>query len=240
MNSFNIKGDKGTTVIGNKLYYYKRNDAYVEMLVEKIADLFGLKHAHYIPITIDGLNYYLSEDLNNQGTFSTAYDLGIDSNSLRDISDSVLNLFPNDFDRLIDDIIKMYFMDLMILNIDRHVSNWGFINKDNKPEICILDNDLSFIWYYSCMNSCHNPTLDSYNELINIFETFPDEYIELFIKMYNTLDCDKLGELVKKTEEDLVMELPYKDNYFNRFSSFREHIKCALVSSNKKLIKTEN
>ena len=70
--------DKGTAEINGKKYFFKRNDAYVEILVEKIADLFGLKHAHYFPITLYGKNYYLSEDLNYQGQFETAFDAGIE------------------------------------------------------------------------------------------------------------------------------------------------------------------
>ena len=139
--------DKGTTVINGKKYYFKRNDAYVEVLVEKIADLFGLKHAHYYPVILEEKRYYLSEDLNEHGFFETAFDAGIDTLDLRYIRDYVLNSYPNDFDHLMDEIMKMFFMDLMILNIDRNNCNWGFLTKDNHTDLCILDNDLSFVFY---------------------------------------------------------------------------------------------
>ncbi len=233
-----IRGkDKGSTIINNTKYFFKRNDAFVELLAEKIADLFGFNHAHYIPVTVDGLNYYISEDLNERGFFTTADDLGINSNNIHDIRDYVLTLFPNEFDRLMDDIIKMYFMDLLILNIDRNVSNWGFLTMKGHTNICLLDNDLSFVYYNSCMSSTYNPKMDSYIELQNIFDFFPREYVDMFLEMYELLDPNKLYELIKETERDFGIELPNKNNYMSRFITLRKSVEELRTTKNKAILR---
>ena len=126
----NIIGDKGQIIIDNKIYYYKRNDAYVEIFVEKIANFFNIKHAHYIPITYADKDYYLSEDLNNIGKFNTAYDLGIHTNNINEIINYVRNKYNDE--TIIKDLYKMHFMDIILSNIDRSNDNYGFLTKDNK------------------------------------------------------------------------------------------------------------
>ena len=79
-------GNKGTVEIDGRKYYFKRNDDNVEILVEQIEKLFGLNHAHYTPITVNGTRYYISEDLNEIGPFITAFDARIDSSNINDIS----------------------------------------------------------------------------------------------------------------------------------------------------------
>ena len=232
--------NQGTITIDETNYYYKRNDAYVELLVDKIADLFNLNHVHYVPIEVDDKNYYLSEDLNKLGNFTTAEDMGIRSNNLDDIRDFVLINFPEDFDRLINDIIKMYFMDLMILNIDRRNDNWGFLIKNNKPFIYILDNDLSFIYTNSVMTSLKdNTNKGSLLEVKNIYENFSFEYIDMFNNMCDLLDTNKLQELIKETESDIGKELPYKEDYLRRFDLLKWMIKNIKENKEKKTYSLE-
>ena len=123
--------DKGTININDTKYFYKIDENHLELLVERIADLFGIKHVHYIPITYDNKDFYLSEDLNERGEFNTAEDLGISYNYLDYIRDTLLYLYPNDYEKLMDQVIRMYYMDLMIHNIDRNVGNWGFLRDNN-------------------------------------------------------------------------------------------------------------
>ena len=216
--------DKGTIMIGDKKYYFKRNDADVELLIEHIADLFHIKHAHYISVIVEDIPYYISEDLNHIGHFITADDLGLQSNHMRNIRDFVLTKFPEQFDHLMDQIMKMFFMDLMILNIDRNTANWGFLTKDGKTDICILDNSCSFVWYNSCMTACENKEADSYIEITNILEYFPKQYRELFLQMFQQLDVKQLEKIIQKTEKQMGKELPYKDNYIRRFECLRNSV----------------
>ena len=217
-----IGNDKGIIEIGGCRYYFKRNDAYVEVLVEKIASLFNLHHANYIPIDVNGINYYLSRDLNYLGNFITAEELGIMSYNLGDIKDFVRDRFPNDYEYLKKDILKMFYMDLMILNIDRSNSNWGFLNKDTDTSIYLLDNDLSFIHHQSMFTTLDNNIhRDSILEIDNIFNSFSDRDIKLFYEMYSILDNDTLMKLIEETEKDIRQELGYKENYLKRFNTQR-------------------
>lgn len=226
--------DKGTIIIKDKKYYYKRNDAYVEILMEKIADLFKLHHAHYIPVTEGNRNYYISEDLNNIGPFITAYDAGIMTNNINKIK-RYFTKYPNDFNTLSNDLTKMYFMDLLIENIDRNNDNWGFVNKDGKVELYILDNDLAFIDTRSIMTSLvTNASEDSILEIAHILKSFPPDKIFLFNQMFNELNMDTFERLIKETERDINMELPHKQVYISQYDFLRYRIN---KENNSKILK---
>ena len=217
-----VKNGKNTIEIDNHKYFYKPNDAYVEILMEKIADLFNLNHASYYTININNFPYYFSEDLNSKGKFITAYEAGLESSRLEDIIDFVIKNFPNNCEKLINDITKMFFMDLLILNIDRSNNNWGFLINDDNVDIYILDNDLSFIYNNSVFTTLDNNVgTDSLLEIKNIFDTFPKDDIKLFDEMFNALDNDKLKELIKETEKDIKQELPFKKDYIKRYDLHR-------------------
>jgi len=229
--------DKGTININDIKYYYKHNTNYLELLVEQIAKLFDIKHVHYIPITYGNNNIYLSEDLNNYGEFKTAEDIGIKYNNIDYIRDELLYIYPNDYERLMTQVIKMYYMDLMILNIDRNVGNWGFLkDKNNNINLYILDNELSFIGEHSILSSCYNPEKRSIIEVKNILDNFPVEYKELFLEMYNELDSIQLQLLIHDVENSIGKELPNKDYYIKSFNQFRDKIDKLIKEKNKEKV----
>ena len=229
--------DKGTININDIKYYYKHNTNYLELLVEQIAKLFDIKHVHYIPITYGNNNIYLSEDLNNYGEFKTAEDIGIKYNNLDYIRDELLYIYPNDYERLMTQVIKMYYMDLMILNIDRNVGNWGFLkDKNNNINLYILDNELSFIGEHSILSSCDNPEKRSIIEVKNILDNFPVEYKELFLEMYNELDSIQLQLLIHDVENSIGKELPNKDYYIKSFNQFRDKVDKLIKEKNKEKV----
>ncbi len=216
---------KGTVIVGDKRFFFKRNDAYVELLAEQIADLFKVKHAHYETVTVNGDSYYLSKDLRYDGAFATAQDLGITCSNVKDIEDFICMYFPKHSDHLIEQLMRMFFMDILVLNIDRSNDNWGFLITPNNVDVYALDNDLSFIHEMSVMTALpNNDTCNSFLEVCNILETFPDEYVKMFIEMYELLDSQKLEELIKGIESKIGKELPHKNNYLNRFCILREKI----------------
>jgi hypothetical protein len=216
-----IVGDKGQVSIDNKVYYYKRNDAYVEILAERIADFFNLHHVEYIPITHNNLKYYLSEDLNSKGQFNTAYDLGIETYNFNEILEFIKKRYNDD--SIIEDLYKMFFMDLMILNIDRNNDNYGFLTKDGKTTLYVLDHGCCFI-DNSCLLTCipDKPDNSSLLEIDNIFRSFDNEHIDMFINMYKSLDVETFKELISQTEKIIKKELPYKKYYISRYESLRE------------------
>lgn len=232
-----LYSDRGSISKDNKKYYFKINNSYLEILIEKIADLYDIKHAHYESINVQGFDYYISEDLGELGLFNTAEDLGIVYNHLDYIRDTLLFLFPNNFDKLMDQVIKMYFMDLIILNMDRNIGNWGILEKNNDVDLYILDNELSLISYKSLISSCDNPKHKSIVEVENIFDNFPLKYLTVFLDMYSILNEYTLRDLIKETEEEIGMELPYKDDYLIRFVYFRDQVKKTIDKKHKELKK---
>lgn len=230
--------DNGCININGINYYYKKNENYLELLVEQIANLYDVRHVHYIPITYGNKDFYLSKDLNEYGEFLTAEDIGIKDNSLDYIRDFLLSIYPDDYERLMDQVIKMYFMDLIIQNIDRNISNWGFLkDKNNSINLYILDNELSFIGEHTSICSCHNPHNRSIIEIENIIDNFPIEYKELFYNMYNELDIIKLLLLINDVENSINKELPNKDFYIKSFTQFKSRFDKLMKEKNKELIK---
>lgn len=235
-----MKGkDRGTVEDKGRKFYFKRNDADVEILMEKIADFFQLNHAHYYPTTVHGLQYYISEDLNAKGNFVTAEDAGIDFHSTSEIRDAILLKYPNDFEKIMKDFMKMYFMDLLTLNIDRNNGTWGFLQKDGHTELCVLDNDLAFIYENSLMTSCENPNRSTMTEIENVLDTFPPEYIVLFLEMYQNLNTETLEKIMRDCEDEMEDTLPHKHHYIERFEILREKIENYLKEKHKEYIKTE-
>ena len=220
-----IVEDKGQIIINNKVYYYKRNDTYIEILGQLIADLFNIHHAKYIPITHNCLNYYLSEDLNNYGEFKTSQDIGFDSFSFNNLLTMTKNIFNDN--NIITDLYKMYFMDLIVLNIDRNNDNYGFLIKDNKTDLYILDHDCCFTDTSCLLTSIDNkPNKSSILEIDYILQNFDTKYKKMFLNMYNQLDINKLKELINKTEQLIKTELPNKNQYLIRYNSLRETTKA--------------
>ncbi len=216
-----IIGDKGKVLLNGKVYYYKRNDAYVEILGERIADFFNLHHACYTPITYNGLNYYLSEDLNSKGEFKTGFDIGFESYDFNKLLELVQRRFNDN--SIINDLYKMYFMDLMILNIDRNSDNYGFLTNQDKTTLYILDHGSCFLDYTCLLTSIQNkPDKSSLLEIDHILRNFDNEHYNMFLEMYKSLDLDTLKKLIQESESIIERELPFKDHYLDRYESLRE------------------
>ena len=216
-----IEGDKGQVYIDNKVYYYKRNDAYLEIFMQRIADFFQLHHAEYTPTTYKGLNYYLSEDLNNKGFFRTAYDAGIDTYDFNIILAIAKERFNDP--TIIEDLYKMYFMDLMTLNIDRNNDNYGFLTKDDKTSLYVFDHGCCFLDYLCLLTSITNK-LDnsSLQEIDYIIKNFDKEHFQLFLDMYNSLDINTFKKIITDTEDVINRDLPYKEYYISGYEFLRD------------------
>ena len=111
----------------------------VPLVVEKLADLVGIKSAHIERFLIDGAAYYLSEDLNNsdETRFESAmYSIRF-AQTLNEMCDALQDHYPKQTVFLIDKVIKIYMFDTLIMNSDRNYSNWGFLySGDAVKAVC--------------------------------------------------------------------------------------------------------
>ena len=110
-------------------------------------------------------------------------------------------MFPKHANYLKAQLLRVYLFDLLILNIDRHIGNWGIVASEEGLNIYIFDNSLSFI--SGCPpklvfndESRHSKSSDlkgyhhyypTLNELKYFIENAPLEYIDILKELYEEL-----------------------------------------------------
>lgn len=132
-----------------------------ERIMEKLAAIFGLTCAHYHLVDVgknEEVVAVISEDLNDEGklyemsTFIVEDQKSITSDAAEariDISvyslwHALQSRFSLSFQNVVE-VIKVYILDILCNNRDRHFSNIGLLVKQNgEKTVTILDNELSF------------------------------------------------------------------------------------------------
>lgn len=219
-------------------YYFKlspKSYRGIEATVEKLAKMVGLKCAHYEYVTIGEYDYCLSEDLSDGGMFYTADALHVYDDSLYGIWEFIDDHFPDRSIYLMNQIVKIYLFDILIMNSDRNASNYGFKfwgDKDGEfDDIYIFDNELSFeaegvvlSSKFSCSDKLREPTsikdIPAGNEKIveeldYFLETSSEEFYNMFLEMYNILTPEVVEAELKKynSKFDIYLMRAYKENY---------------------------
>lgn len=229
-----FENNYGNITISDKKYFFKLipDEAIgMEEAVEELAKLVGIKCAHYELININGYSFYLSEDIAGKDEFYPAYELGFFDNSLYEIWHELELRYPNNKEYILNEIIKIYIFDIILLNNDRNYGNYGFKMKDDKIEdVYIIDNELAFtngevvLSSKIDINDELNSKVDikipydldsSINELDYFLQTSSSEYYDMFKKMYDILEPDVvLKTLLKYNVKDIRFKMNiYKDNY---------------------------
>lgn len=226
----------GAIIIDNKKYYFKLISSMsigIEVAVENLAKLVDIKCAHYEVVEINGLNYYLSLDIAENKEFYDAYELGFVSNSLYDIWNELEIRYPDKANYIMQEIVKIYIFDILILNEDRNYGNYGFtINNGNIEDVYILDNEFTFqsgqvvlsskLEFKDSLNKKNNINIpeeleDSINELDYFLQTSSHEYYDLFINMYTILTPSIIEQELNKIDLDYQSKNDminiYKQNY---------------------------
>ena len=197
-----------------KEYYEKKRStldaALNELIVSKLAEKINII-CPKIKIAKDENNEFiiLSENLENLGNFREAnyyllppYQDNIFYLSMYEIKESLERSFTSlDVTKLMSEVIKIYLLDYLISNGDRHADNWGILRDGMQMNIAIIDNESAFNPNaYFIMTSNLNPTeyllqmknasfgtlnVKTKKELKTFMETFCTEYAEI---IKNTLD----------------------------------------------------
>lgn len=102
-------------------------EGFKELLGYELAKLFNLFCPKYELIKLENNYYSLSEDINKYGKFVTANSIVTYEDvttSLYEIWNSLESKYSNT-PELMGDLIKIYIFDMLFLNYDRSVDNWG-------------------------------------------------------------------------------------------------------------------
>lgn len=202
-----------------KKYYFKLNSHdCIEIVVERIAKQLGICCAHYGISSYDGKELYVSDSLNNDGEFILAQDLNIDGTNLFAIWRGIEKFYPQHVKLLMNDMIKIYIMDLLLMNFDRTDLNWGFYIKDNNVRIAIIDSELAFSIsssYISCEERKNPFGLISINddniEILKFLSVSSKEFVDLFARMYRLLTPEYIENVFLGVEKDIGRSIVAKD-----------------------------
>ncbi len=220
--------NKGFIENNNKRYYFKLNgNDCIELVMEKIAKRLGIYSAHYRLVLYDGKEYYISDSLDNDGIFISAESLGIDGSNLYAIWYGIEKYFPGFVYELMQQIIRIYLMDILLMNYDRTDLNWGFYYKDETISVAIIDSEMAFSIsssYMSCANDLgiqeYVRINDSKKEIINFLNVSSQEYVDMFKEMFLLLTPQYVQQIFEEVEEEIGRDIRDKELYL---SIYREH-----------------
>lgn len=231
--------------INHKRYFVKRQRTrldYCEIVAEKIAARFGIICAHYEGLRMGHKIYLLSEDLASIGAFKPISEYGPHNPSLYTFWELFERIYPSYSNQLLQELIRVYLMDIIIMNSDRNHTNWGIIITSSGPHICIFDNELilrgddvkltaDFIDGDNLTALDDKPCLTE--ELDYFLETSTEEYLLLFEEMLNTLTPEVFEQILNEVEEEYQDTIEEKiwalhlfsDNYFELKRLLQSHLK---------------
>lgn len=215
------KGFRGFLEYKNqRLFFKEASHDGIEMVVEKICKLVDINCANYVEVNYDGKKYYISKDI---GNFHSGHDLGL--NYYTNNIDDILEEFHRKYKEYDIDIVRMflyrvYFLDILITNIDRTNGNWGIKTKGNFS-CYILDNEAAFwkpidnIKERNFLTSLREEGT-SYDDLENFLSIHP-EFSHIFLSMYSELSPIKIAEIFREVELESGISIEDKEEKINMY-----------------------
>ncbi len=236
--------------VNNKNYFVKKdtyNDKH-ELIVERLANLVGIRCAHYYYREINGVGYYLSKDLSSNGIFFTADMLGLSrqSYSLYSVWDFFEKKYSDECSKLMSEFIRIYLFNFFTMNSDLHSGNWGILkNKNGNNSLYIIDNELSFNTEYGIYITSEiferkdEEDYDNYGfslienlkELEKFIKVSDKDSIGMLLELFNKLTPERFNIILgfihqqyglTKEQIDSLSEL-YKVNYDGIFHLLKFH-----------------
>ncbi len=240
-------------MIDGIVYYAKEDKNFVEVICSSLAKYFGLKCFSYEPLVIDDkivnilgaqfflggifpslpINYVFSKDIKYEGVFLKASEVLSSLQrecSLYDVWNIIEEKFPNNYQKLVREVVLMYFFDSLLFNIDREPLNYGFLNG---KDLVIFDNKESFIgWGKGLVSEDGNYFLKNiYEDIEKFCLTSSEEYLELFWSILNELTPKILYKIIKDIEikHNIVIGdkkrilMKYTSNYYKVYNILNKY-----------------
>lgn len=184
-------------------YFIKENDCLSELLGEYLANILGIRCAHYEHLNILNSNFVISPDLNEIGKF-TPTDILTGTSNFKNSLPYFINLIAfrynvTDIEELQRKLITIFLYDILFLNNDRYPKNWGIIESENGDiDIVILDNSNIF-------NNDTPPLMSSSLDSDSILSL--EENLETFLSVYGIEGAELLREMLNKIPPEYFSEL---------------------------------
>lgn len=191
-------------LIDGKYYYIKSNfGKYHELVGEEIAKSLDLKTAHYEICKKGDYFYYISPNFKDKNkTYKHAYDLYEGKDKLKEINDL----------ELIKEILKMYALDIFMMQVDRTAFNFLFEVGDKISLAPLYDYSCSYFGtadsYKNYNNALYNLKLDN-REIAKFKDNYPE--IDNYLEIISNIDYLKL---LKENLQNYDLKL---DNTNERF-----------------------
>ena len=165
-------------------------------------------------VKVDGIYYYLSYSFNNIGKFKRGSDFigksGKD-NTLYSIWNTFESEYPDECEKLMLDLVKMFIFDIFLLNGDRHLGNYAVVEKDGKHNVYMFDNDETFQSLFHVVLSAKYDRYDyvrSTNRIIKDNVSFSkrdnNEMLEYFLSSSAKEFCDLVVDFYYKLTTEVV------------------------------------
>lgn len=202
--------------IDGKYYYVKSNfGKYHELVGEEIAKSLNLKTAHYEICKKGDYFYYISPNFKDKNkAYKHAYELYDGKDKLKEINDL----------ELIKEILKMYALDIFMMQVDRTAFNFLFEVGDKISLAPLYDYSCSYFAnadsYKNYNNALSNLNFNN-KELSKFKDNYPEieDYLDI---IYNTDYLELLKENLKNN--DIKLDKTNEKFYNEKFKEGRKLI----------------
>lgn len=216
-----------------------------ELIGKKLADIMGLVCPRYFLVEVDNDKYLLSEDLNQYGEFISALeicenfkshkkedksneDINISDNSIYSIWAYLeANFPPEKSKKMMNEIIRMYIFDILFLNNDRDLKNWGILTQTNgNLNIVIFDNELIFYENTSFPGISLTASLtEFYPSVYDDFRIFlkesSSEFTSLFKYYFDLITPEFFKGLIEQIERRDNIQIETKEKLVEKYKKHR-------------------
>ena len=217
-------------------YYAKYctvNDAFRELLGNKIFDLVGIKCPKYTYVS--EAHCVISEDIRSFDTFYNPFDLGMNGYTLKNVKNKIGGQFIQgkftNYKEICFQIDVMHFIDILFSNIDRHISNYGFSLKEDGTGYLVVYDNADFLKEFE--KGTRPMSIDTSDGLSFVYTSKRDEAREFiskiseeekqyFMKVYEMFSPIRVLTMINSISKENGIKLPnllttmneYTRNYF--------------------------
>ena len=235
-----IENQKRILVKGT--YQASREEPINEWLASKICSRLGFKHCKYeIDVVNDNLVSKCEDFINEDEEIISAYDIYFSEKKANDINDYehyIKILEKHNVSDARKNVENMFILDYLIMNIDRHLKNFGVIRNVNtlkwKSVTPIFDNGESM------QSEKITNNIDFYNGTRKFFSNTNKDYEDILkcVKDIKRIDIKALDGIVDEYKKTLVKYKIYIDSSEERIEKLCEGLKIRIELLRKHIEKT--
>ena len=225
-----IENQKRILVKGT--YQASREEPINEWLASEICSRLGFKHCKYeIDVVNDNLVSKCEDFINEDEEIISAYDIYFSEKKANDINDYehyIKVLEKNNVPDARKNVENMFILDYLIMNIDRHLKNFGVIRNVNtlewKSVTPIFDNGESM------QSEKITNNIDFYNGTGKFFSNTNKDYEDILkcVKDIKRIDIKALDGIVKEYKKTLEKYKIYTDSSEERIEKLCKGLKIRI------------